>query len=289
MEAMLSIKNLTKKYGSLTALDDFSYDFSGGVYGILGPNGAGKSTFLNLLTDNIKRSAGEILFRNEEILKMGSKYRNHIGYMPQQCGLYEDFCPYEFLLYMAALKGIPKRTAKDEALSLLDEVNLLPKAFDRIKTFSGGMKQRVHLANALLGNPDILILDEPTAGLDPSERVSVRNLIASLAENRIILYSTHVVSDIESVSEQVLLLKSGKLVGSGSSFELINGISGHVYECRCTKDELPYLRGKYPVNNVRQSSDGLRFRVVQENRPDGFDVVGDNLTLEDVYLYMVVQ
>lgn len=223
---MLKVSGLCKSYGKKKALCDFSYEFDNGVYGLLGANGAGKSTLMNLLTDNIKRDAGEILYSGTEILKLGSGYRELIGYMPQQQGFYEHFSARAFLFYMAELKGIRKKEAREQIKSLLKMVHLDKVADKKIRGFSGGMKQRVLLAQALLGKPRILILDEPTAGLDPKERISFRNYVRTLSEERIVLLATHVVSDVESIADRILILKEGKLVADEAPGVLMEQVAG---------------------------------------------------------------
>lgn len=284
-EFRLEIKDLSKSYGSVIGLNNFTFTFRQGVYGILGPNGSGKSTLMNLVTDNIQRTSGEILLNGNDILKLGKEYRKCIGYMPQQQGLYQSFTPYQFLLYIASLKDLNKKEAKTQVIELLTLVNLKEQAHDKISSFSGGMKQRVHLAQSLLGSPSILIIDEPTAGLDPSERINIRNMIADLSKDKIVIYSTHIVSDIESVADEVILLKDGELVKSATSFELVQSIKGKVIEKIVSKDNLPDLRRSYPSNNIIQSEKGLRFRIVSDIKPEDFEVVKENITLEDVYLY----
>ena len=215
----LELKSLKKTYGIVKALKGVNYTFESGIYGILGANGAGKSTMINLITDNVdrdKENGGQILYDGKEILDMGKHFRKLIGYMPQQQGFYEDFSPRAFLKYMAQIKGVHKendkgQTVKQQIDELLEIVNLTTVANRKIGEFSGGMKQRVLLAQALLGNPQILILDEPTAGLDPKERIGIRNYIAKLSKDKIILFATHVVSDIECKADRVLLLKKEKL------------------------------------------------------------------------------
>ena len=228
----LEVRNLKKTYGTVQALKGISYTFTPGVYGILGANGAGKSTMINLITDNVSRdkvNGGSICYEDEkgdeDILKLGKQFRALVGYMPQQQGFYEDFSPKAFLKYMAEIKGVKKiktvdengkevvKTVNQQIDELLEVVNLTKVAYKKIGGFSGGMKQRVLLAQALLGNPKILILDEPTAGLDPKERISIRNYIAELSKDKIILFATHVVSDIECIADQVLLLKSEIALG----------------------------------------------------------------------------
>lgn len=227
---MLQVKNLKKSYGSKIALKDFSYTFEDGIYGMLGANGAGKSTLMNLLTDNVKRDSGNILYDGKEILSMGSAYRELIGYMPQQQGFYENFSARMFLFYMAELKGIKKKEAKKQIEELLSIVNLESVADKKIGGFSGGMKQRVLLAQALLGKPKILILDEPTAGLDPKERVNFRNYIHRLSENKIILLATHVVGDVETVADKILIMKDGELVANDNPKKLIESVNGRNLE-----------------------------------------------------------
>ncbi len=285
----LELKNITKTFGTTTALDRLSVTFEEGVYGILGANGAGKSTMINLITDNIPRDHGEkggaIYFDGREILQMGRDFRKLIGYMPQQQGYYEEFSARAFLKYMASVKGIPKREANRQIDDLLEVVRLTEKAHDKIGSFSGGMKQRVLLAAALLGDPKILILDEPTAGLDPKERVGIRNYISELSRDKIILFATHVVSDIECIADRVLLLKEGRILAEGSPEELIGSIYGKVGEILCSHDEVGLLQQKYKVGNVRQRRDGLALRVVGDELPAEALPVRDTMDLEDVYLY----
>lgn len=216
----LELRNLKKEYGDVVALDSISMEFEEGIYGILGVNGAGKSTMINLITDNVKREGGEILYEGEDILKLGKKFRALVGYMPQEQGFYEEFSPRMFLRYMANLKGIPSKKARIEIEELLEILNLKKVGNKRIGDFSGGMKQRVVLGQALLGDPRVLILDEPTAGLDPKERVNLREYIAKMAKDRIILYCTHVVSDIESIADKIIIMSEGTVVKIGTPQEL---------------------------------------------------------------------
>ena len=222
----LQIEHLTKKYGEKVALRDFSYTFTPGIYGILGATGAGKSTLMNLITDNVKRNEGQILWDGTDILKLGKTFRGKRGYMPQQQGMYNDFSARAFLRYMAQIKEIPKKQADKQIEQLLDVVNLREDAHKKVGGFSGGMRQRVLLAQALLGDPQILILDEPTAGLDPRERLRLRQYISDLAQDRIVFLTTHIVSDIESIAGDVLLMKQGELVRHGAPEELIASCGG---------------------------------------------------------------
>ena len=300
----LEIRNLKKTYGTVQALKGISYTFTPGVYGILGANGAGKSTMINLITDNVSRdkvNGGSILYdeNNDEtdILKLGKLFRARVGYMPQQQGFYEDFSPKAFLKYMAEIKGVKKlktvdengneivKTVNQQIDELLEVVNLTNVAYKKIGGFSGGMKQRVLSAQALLGDPKILILDEPTAGLDPKERISIRNYIAELSKDKIILFATHVVSDIECIADKVLLLKSGEIIATGTPVELIESMAGKVGEITCTLDEVGELQKEYKIGNIRQRKNGLALRVVGDKLPEEAVKVEDNIDLEDVYLY----
>lgn len=282
---VLEIKNVKHRYGKKTALNNVTIRFEPGVYGILGPNGAGKSTLLNLLTDNVKRDKGEILWDGKEILELGKKYRKLVGYMPQQQRMYEKFGARMFLQYMAELKMIPKKEARVRIDELLKVVHLEENASSPIGSFSGGMKQRLLLAQALLGDPKILILDEPTAGLDPKERISIRNFISELSKDRIILFATHVVSDIECIADKVVMINNGEILGCDSPRALIASVNGHVGQRACSKEEIESYREKYPVHNLLQNEEGLIIRVVKEKLPEEFVMTNENITLEDVYLY----
>ena len=221
---MLTLKNINKHYGKKHALKNFTKEFKTGIYGLLGPNGAGKSTFMNIITDNIgidKAPAGEVLWDNASIYKLGGAYREKIGYMPQQQGVYENFTPLRFLGYIAALKGISRARAKEQIPEILKQVELWDVARKHIGSFSGGMKQRVLIAQALLGDPELLILDEPTAGLDPRQRVIIRELIARYSKDKTVIVSTHIVSDIETIADEILLIKQGELIKCGSVGQLI--------------------------------------------------------------------
>ena len=217
----LSLNGVNKHYGSKHALIDFDYDFHDGVYGLLGPNGAGKSTMMNLITQNIPADPdSEILWNGDDIEKLQAKYRRKIGFMPQQQELYPSFTASRFVGYLAALKGIKKEKIRDEVERVLNLVELSEQADQKLGGFSGGMKQRVLIAQALLGNPKLLILDEPTAGLDPKQRVITRNLISRLSKDKIVIISTHIVSDIETIADRILLIKQGELIDEGTVPEL---------------------------------------------------------------------
>lgn len=220
----LILNNVTKKYGDTVALDCFTYSFVPGIYGILGANGAGKSTMMNLITDNLRRDGGDIIYDGTEIRELGAGYRKLLGYMTQEHALFEGMTAENFLVYMCRLKDIPGKIIKDEVSRVLQQVNLEDERHNTIDSFSGGMKQRMLLAQSLLGDPKILILDEPTSGLDPKERVRFRNNLKEISKDRIVLLATHIVSDLEAVADEILLLKKGRLLRSGTPEELIESL-----------------------------------------------------------------
>lgn len=284
----IRISHLTKRFGDKTALDDVSLTLDAGVHALLGPNGAGKSTLINILTDSIERDKGEVLYNEYEITSLGAKYRELLGYMPQQQRLYDNYTAEEFLKYMAAVKGIAPAREREQIAELLKVVNLWEVRRKKVGGFSGGMKQRVLLAQALLGEPRILILDEPTAGLDPSERINIRNYIATVAQKMIVLFATHVVSDIECIAKDVIMIRDGRICKTGTPMELIDGMQGKVGELPCKLEDLEQLQTKYCVGNVYQRREGLRVRIVGDELPEEALPVKDSIDLEDVYMYHVM-
>jgi ABC-2 type transport system ATP-binding protein len=281
----LLVRNLSKFYGTLKALDHFNMEFRPGIYGLLGCNGAGKTTLMNLLTDNIARNEGEILYEGKDILEWKGFYRSKVGYMPQQQGDFDHFSVQTFLLYIAYLKGISSAKAKKDISELLTQLDLEEWRLFRLKELSGGIRQRVLLAQALLGDPEFLILDEPTAGLDPRERIKFRNRVSALSNNKIILLATHIVSDIECIADRVILLKKGKCMASGTPNELMASLNGRVGEIPCEKDSIDRLQKQYPQGNILQNDRGMRFRIVSDSLPEYAEVVTTDIGLEDVYLY----
>ena len=283
---MLEVRNLTKHYGEKKALIGFSYTFENGIYGLLGPNGSGKSTLMNLLTDNLARTHGEILFDGKEVLshrRTGDAYRASLGFLPQYLGMYPNYRCDEYLHYMAVLKGIHREYAEQQIKHLLEVVELSDVSRKKIKTFSGGMKQRLGIAQAFLGDPKLVILDEPTAGLDPRQRISIRKFLASSAMERTILIATHVVSDVESVAKTCIFLKNGVIAAEGSPAALASRVDGRVWQVYAGPAEAELLQEKYPVVNLRGEGDTVCLRILWEIPPTP-DAKAVPPTLEDAYL-----
>ncbi len=281
----LTIQNIEKKYGNKVALEDVSLVLTPGVYALLGPNGAGKSTLMNIITENLLPDSGSILCNSKEIHEMGSGYRKILGFVPQQQGLYDTFTAYRFLSYIAALKGMKKKEAKREIERVLTLVNLNERAASKIGSYSGGMKQRLLIAQAIMGNPKILILDEPTAGLDPKERIRIRNIISEIANDKIVIFATHVVSDIEQIAKQVILIQNGKILHCKEPACLLKELEGKVFEFEVQQDDLDDVKSDYIVSNIRQESDCLRVRTVSEKIPTMKGCKAVAPCLEDVYLF----
>ena len=287
MPNKLEIRHLSKQYGDFRALSDVSFTLEPGVTGLLGANGAGKSTLMKLMTDHMPRTKGEILWNGKDILKMGRKWRELVGYTPQLQGVYDDFTAKRFLYYMGALKGMRRREIREQTIEMLEAVNLTDAAHKKIGTFSGGMRQRVLLASSMLGKPQVLILDEPTAGLDPEERIRIRNDIAELARDRIVLLATHVVSDIACIAKNVLLIRGGKVIAFDTPQNLLADAEGKIGEFSGTYGEIRLLQEKYPNGEIAQRKDGFVLRIAEEPLPEDCKPVYDNLTLEDVcHLYL---
>ncbi len=280
----LSLDRLTKHYGSKIAVDQVSATLKPGVYGLLGANGAGKTTLMRMLCAILESTSGEVFLDGKDVISMGADYRNVLGYLPQDFGYYPGYTAMEFLLYISALKGIPKKIAKKRAGELLEEVGLSHVADKKVKTFSGGMKQRVGIAQALLNHPEILILDEPTAGLDPKERVRFRNLLSDYAGDKIVILSTHIVSDIEAIADEVLLMKKGKFVLQGTVPELVQKADGKVWELAVSSAEAKRWQAKSTVANLRHEGRQVVLRIISDHMPNEMAVPCE-ATLEDLYLY----
>jgi len=286
----LTIHQITKSYGANLALDRFTAELTPGIHALLGPNGSGKSTLMNILTDNLKADSGSITYTGadgvtEEVLKMGVRFREKLGFMPQYPGLYPNFTVERFMWYMAALKGMTKAGAKEQIPEILRAVELDDVPGRKIGALSGGMKQRLALAQAVLGDPEILILDEPTAGLDPKQRISIRNYISRIAFDKIVLIATHVVPDIEFIARDVILLKKGVIVDNAPPHALTEKIVGSVWIVPCAESDVPDMQNRFRVTNIsRDEQTGeVLLRVLNEDKPsDGARTTAP--TLEDYYL-----
>jgi ABC-type multidrug transport system ATPase subunit len=276
---------LNKDYGKVKALKDFSATLTQGIYGLLGPNGAGKSTLMNIIADNLKADKGSITLNDEDIISMGHRYREILGYMPQQQGLYDSFTGYKFLGYMAALKGMDKKYASQRIDEVLELVNLKDDARKKLGSFSGGMRQRILIAQAILNDPKILILDEPTAGLDPKERIRMRNQISEISFNKIVIIATHVVSDIEYIAKEILLLKDGELTAKGKPEVLLQSIKDKVFEIQVLPQEVQGVNREYRISSIHKEDDMVRARIISDTLPNKFSFKQVRPTLEDLYLY----
>ncbi len=281
----LHFEKVDKSYGKNHALDHFTATLTPGIYALMGPNGSGKSTLINILTDNLKADSGEITYDGENTLKMGVKFREKLGFMPQYPGMYPNFTVEKFLWYMATLKGLKKDEAARQIAEVLEAVELSDVPNRKISALSGGMKQRLALAQAVLGDPEILILDEPTAGLDPKQRIAIRNYIAKIALQKIVLIATHVVSDVEYIAKEVIFLKKGQITDLAPAHELTAKIDGKVWEITCKSEEVAKLQQTYRVINIAQNDTGVTLRVLSEAAPEG-DSKTVAPTLEDYYLWV---
>lgn len=280
----LCIDRLTKQYGHKLAVDRVDLELHRGVYGLLGANGAGKTTLMRMLCGILTPTSGEIRWGGREIGSLGEEYRSLLGYLPQDFGYYPEFTAEKFLLYLAALKGLGKVQAGQKMLELLDLVGLSEERKHKIRTFSGGMKQRLGIAQTLLNDPEILILDEPTAGLDPKERVRFRNLISACARDRIVLLSTHIVSDVEYIAGEILIMKEGRLIHRGAPDAITHEIDGKVWECRVAPARAEELCSRYNVGNLKNVGNKTILRIIKDEKPME-EAVPAEASLEDLYLY----
>jgi len=278
----LIIDRITKQYANKIAVDRVSCTLKDGVYALLGANGAGKTTLMRMLCGILTPTSGEITLNG--LNTNSEEYRNLLGYLPQDFGYYPDFTAMEFLMYISSLKGLDKATAKVRSTELLNLTSLSDVAKKKIKTFSGGMKQRLGIAQAILNNPKLLILDEPTAGLDPKERVRFRNLISDLSKDRIIVLSTHIVSDIEYIANKILIMKSGQLIHNDSLDEIIKVIDNKIWECNVSTSEAEKLSQIYTIINIRHEKDKTFLRLVSDISPAP-EAVKVDACLEDLYIY----
>jgi len=279
----LTVENLSKSYGAKPALSKLNFTLNPGVYGLIGPNGAGKTTLMNIIAGNIRPDTGRVLYSGQEITSMGNDFRKILGYMPQQQALYPDFTAERFLYYIAALRGLNKQDAAKQINWAVEQVDLAEHIRKRIGAMSGGMKQRLLIAQAILAEPEILILDEPTAGLDPNQRIVVRNLIGRLAGEKIIIISTHVVPDVEYIANEFLILRGGILLTQSDRKGLTGQLNGKVFEIEVPAEDVDLVLERYSVSNVIRDGKIARLRVISEESP-AYPAVSQRPSLDDACL-----
>jgi ABC-type multidrug transport system ATPase subunit len=280
----LTLSHVTKEFDKKYAVEDFSAQFERGVYGLLGPNGAGKTTLMRMMVDLLTPSSGRIRLDGVDISELGAAYRDKLGYMPQEIGVYRNFSARRFLKYLSALKGIPSGEADEIIVSLLELVGLRDAANKKLGGFSGGMLRRIGIAQALLNDPKILILDEPTAGLDPQERIRFRNIISEISGDRIVLLSTHIVTDVEFIAGEVILMREGRLLRMDTTEALLRSVEGMVWSVTVPQREADRVKAQYDVSNIAQRADGLALRIVSKKKPFE-NAQPEQPTLEDVFLH----
>lgn len=280
----LQLQALRKEYGEKCAVNNVSANLAPGVYGLLAPNGAGKTTLMRMICGVLKPTSGSIRLNGKTVEQLGEQYYTHLGYMPQDFGFYPDFTAREFMLYMAAVKGLDKRLAKKRTENLLHMVNLSDVADKKIKSYSGGMKQRLGIAQAELNSPAILILDEPTAGLDPKERVRFRNLISDFAKEKIVILSTHIVSDVSYIADTILMMKQGRFLLQEPMSTVTDSIRGKVWELLVDERTAAEYSRKFSVVNLHHENNRVRLRMIEETAP-GEDAQAVEPSLEDLFLY----
>ncbi len=283
----LIINNISKEFKDKLAVDKFNVTLNSGIYGLLGPNGSGKTTLMRIITDVLKPSSGDILVNGESKNKLGDRYRDLIGYVPQNIGFYKNFTAEKFLYYVSALKGIDKEIEKSKVDELLKFVNLEKDRKRKIGKFSGGMRQRLGIAQALLNDPKILILDEPTAGLDPNERIRFKNLISQLSKDKVVILSTHIVSDIEFIANEILVMKEGKLVEKSSIEDILDTVRGKVHTLSISERDLDEVQSKFKISSMIRTNNEVCVRVVGDNKfnKKEFKYIEEEPNLEDVFLY----
>ncbi|GIM34036.1 ABC transporter ATP-binding protein [Paraclostridium bifermentans] len=282
----LEIVNLTKSYKYKNANENINLVLESGVYGLLGPNGAGKTTLMKQVATLKQPTSGKILYNGKDINTLDENYRAIVGYLPQDFDAYKNFSAKDFLLYIGALKGMDKRTAKEKADKLLKLVGLYDVRNKAISKFSGGMKRRVGIAQALLNDPKILILDEPTAGLDPQERARFRNLLSQIGKETIVILSTHIISDIESVAKETIMIKDGKVLLQGTHKEILDDMNGKVYSIKVKNESEVYaIQNKYKIVSIQRGVEDIELRVISENLITDADAKSIDPRFEDVYMF----
>lgn len=279
----LNIKGLTKDFKDFRAVDHVSCSMGQGVYGLLGVNGAGKTTLMRMICTLLRPTEGSVTWNGKDIFKMDASYRKVLGYLPQDFGFYPDFTVQDYMMYISSIKGIRPMTAKKRTEKLLEQVGLRKMKKRKMRNLSGGMQRRVGIAQAMLNDPQILILDEPTAGLDPNERIRFRNLISELAEDRLVLLSTHIVSDVEFIANDILLMKDGKFFMNGTAEEIISSMDQAVWSCTVPRKEADRYLSKYLVSNVKTVPGGAELRILAKLSP-AEGAVMEEATLEDAFL-----
>lgn len=275
---------MSKRYGSKCAVDNINVRLVPGVYGLLGANGAGKTTLMRMICGILKPTSGTIRLNGKTMEELGEKYYAHLGYMPQDFGFYPDFTAREFMLYMAAVKGLDQKKGKIRTENLLQMVNLQDAADKKIKTYSGGMKQRLGIAQAELNHPSILILDEPTAGLDPKERVRFRNIISDFAKEKIVILSTHIVSDVSYIADTILMMKNGSFLLQEPRAAITDAVKGKVWEILVEEREAAVYSRDFSVVNLHHENNKVRLRIIDDKAP-GPDAQTVEPGLEDLFLY----
>lgn len=280
----LELTEIVKIFKDKTAVQGITVRLGHGVYGLLGENGAGKTTLMRMLCGILKPTSGSILCDGMPILQMGGEYRRLLGYLPQDFGYYGDFSALRFLHYMAALKALPEEYARSRIEELLELVDLAPVQKNKLKTYSGGMLRRVGIAQALLNDPEILVLDEPTSGLDPAERVRFRNIISSLGKNRLVILSTHIVSDVEYIADKIMIMKNGQIMHMGDEEALLQEAEGCVWKCLVSESQADELTRQHVISNLRNQSGQVELRIISGDRPVEHAVPVE-ATLEDAYLF----
>ena len=280
----LSLNSLTKQYDALTVVKDLNLTMTSGVYGLLGVNGAGKTTLMRMICTLIRPSRGNITCDGKDIFEMEGNYRRQLGYLPQDFGYYPDLTVFDYMMYIASIKGLRPAFAKSQTDSLLEQVGMKKASRLKMRKLSGGMLRRVGIAQAMLNDPKILILDEPTAGLDPNERIRFRNLISELADDRLVLLSTHIVSDVEFIANEIILMNKGEFFFTGTAEDIVSSIGKEVWTCTVPRQEVDEYLKRYLVANVKTAPQGVELRILSDH-PPVLDARQEQATLEDAFLF----